>query len=76
MLWTGFARAEDLANTNLASAFLLGLSELDAKLVALLKASWRTALELDSRMVALYTAARDAAERAVLELARRAGLQL
>ena len=75
MLWTGFARAEDLANTNLASAFLLGLSELDAKLVRLLKASWRSALELDARMVALYTAGRDAAERAVLELARRAGLQ-
>ena len=57
------------------SAFLLGLSELDAKLVRLLKASWRSALELDARMVALYTAGRDAAERAVLELARRAGLQ-
>ena len=76
LLWTGFARAEDLANTFLPSAFLLGLSELDAKLVALLKASWRTALELDARMVALYRAARDAAERFVLELARRAGLEL
>lgn len=75
-LWTGFARAEDLANTFLPSAFLLGLSELDAKLAALLKASWRTALELDARMVALYRAAMDAAERLVLELVRRAGLEL
>ena len=66
MLWTGFARAEDLVNTNLASSFVLGLSELDAKLLALLKASWRTAVELDARMVALFNAARDAAERMVL----------
>ena len=76
MLWTGFARAEDLANTFLPSALLLGLSELDAKLVALLKASWRTALELDARMVALYKAALDAAERFVVELARRVGINL
>ena len=72
--WVGFARAEDLVNTNLVSAFLIGLTELDARLFALLKASWRTAEALDARMLALVAAARQAAERAVFELQRRAAL--
>lgn len=72
--WTGFARAEDLANTNLVSAFLLGLSELDTRLFSLLKASWRMAEELDARMLALLAAVRHKAERVVFELQRQAAL--